>query len=368
MKVTLRQREKNGTVSLYLDYYSKGRRKYEYLDLYLVPEPVNGKLSKEERDSNKKNLALAELIRSKRHLEIQTGLYGFTDIEKSNGSFISYVEKIAQQRSSSKGNSDNWNSMIRHLKIYSPFNTTFAQINKDWLEGYKSYLSSTAMTPSRKRLSQNSQSAYYNKMRAALKQAFNDGLIAKNPASEVVSVKEGEVEKSFLLLEELQAMVDQKCDIPILKSAFLFSCLTGLRWSDVEKLTWGDIEQSPTLGYFIRYKQQKTKVQETLPISEQAYQILGEKGERTQKVFLGLTYSAWNNLKLSQWAMRSGITKKITFHSARHTFATLQLTLGTDIYTVSKMLGHRDLKHTQVYAKVIDRQKQEAANRIKINL
>jgi len=368
MKVTLRQREKNGSISLYLDYYSKGKRKYEYLDLYLLPEPANGKLQKEQRDSNKKNLALAELIRSKRHLEIQNGLYGFNDLEKSKGSFIIYIEKLAQARDSSKGNYDNWNSMIKHLKMYSPYDITFAQVNKEWLEGFKLYLSNIAVTPSRKRLSQNSQSAYYNKMRAALKQAQKDGLISKNPASEVVSVKPGEVEKSFLLHEELQAMVDKPCDIPVLRTAFIFSCLTGLRWSDVEKLTWGDIEHSPSLGYFIRYRQQKTKAQETLPISQQAYQILGAKGEDHQKVFLGLTYSAWNNLKLSQWAMRAGITKKITFHSARHTFATLQLTLGTDIYTVSKMLGHRDLKHTQVYAKVIDRQKHEAANRIKINL
>ncbi len=368
MKVTLRQREKNGSISLYLDYYSKGRRKYEYLDLFLVPESESRKLSKDERESNKKNLALAELIRSKRHIEIQSGLFGFNDIEKSQGSFIAYVEKIAQKRDTSKGNYDNWNSMIKHLKIYSPSDVSFAQVNKEWLEGFKSYLSTSAKTPARKMLSQNSQSAYYNKIRAALKQAFKDGLLAKNPASEVISVKAGEVEKSFLLLEELQAMVDHQCDIPVLKSAFIFSCLTGLRWSDIEKLTWGDIEHSATLGYFIRYRQQKTKVQETLPISQQAYQILGKEGEKAQKVFLGLSYSAWNNLKLSQWAMKAGITKKVTFHSARHTFATLQLTLGTDIYTVSKMLGHRDLKHTQVYAKVIDRQKQEAASRIKINL
>jgi len=253
MKVTLRQREKNGSVSLYLDYYSKGRRKYEYLDLFLVPEPESRKLSKDERESNKKNLALAELIRSKRHIEIQSGLFGFNDIEKSQGSFIAYVEKIAQNRNTSKGNYDNWNSMIKHLKIYSPCEVTFAQVNKEWLEGFKSYLSTSAKTPARKMLAQNSQSAYYNKMRAALKQAFRDGLLAKNPASEVISVKAGEVEKSFLLLEELQAMVDHHCDIPVLKSAFIFSCLTGLRWSDVEKLIWGDIEHSALSNVSIKW-------------------------------------------------------------------------------------------------------------------
>ena len=66
--------------------------------------------------------------------------------------------------------------------------------------------------------------------------------------------------------------------------------------------------------------------------------------------------------------LKAGITKNITFHCARHTYATLQLTLGTDIYTVSKLLGHKELRTTQIYAKVIDDKKKEAANKIKLDL
>ncbi len=95
---------------------------------------------------------------------------------------------------------------------------------------------------------------------------------------------------------------------------------------------------------------------------------MGEPRDRNEKVFKGLKYSAWHNLKLQPWMTRAGISKKITFHCARHTYATLQLTLGTDIFTVSKMLGHKDLKTTQVYAKVIDDKKRVAANKIKIQL
>ena len=105
-----------------------------------------------------------------------------------------------------------------------------------------------------------------------------------------------------------------------------------------------------------------------MPISEQAFSFLGDRGEPNEKVFIGLKYSAWHNLRLQQWAMRAGISKTVTFHCARHTYATLQLTLGSDIYTVSKMLGHKHLKTTEIYAKVIDHKKKEAANRIKIDL
>ena len=153
-----------------------------------------------------------------------------------------------------------------------------------------------------------------------------------------------------------------------MKTAFIFSCLTGLRWSDINKLLWSEVQHSNDNGYYIRFRQKKTKGAETLPISEQAFGLLGERQAPEERVFKGLKYSAWHNLKLQQWMMKAGISKTITFHCARHTYATLQLTAGTDIYTVSKLLGHKELKTTQVYAKIIDEKKQEAANKIKLDL
>ncbi|MNY64362.1 Tyrosine recombinase XerD [compost metagenome] len=101
-----------------------------------------------------------------------------------------------------------------------------------------------------------------------------------------------------------------------------------------------------------------------MPIAEQAYEQLGERGNLEDRIFKGLKYSAYTNVQLSRWVMSAGITKKITFHCFRHTYATLQLTMGTDIYTVSKLLGHRHLKTTEVYAKVIDKKKVDASKRI----
>jgi len=201
---------------------------------------------------------------------------------------------------------------------------------------------------------------------AALKQAVKDGIIPTNPAEGVEGFKQGEHEREFLTLDELQAAVDAECEIPQLKTAFIFSCLTGLRWSDIQKLVWSEMQHSNEMGHYIRFRQKKTKGVETLPIPEQAISLLGERKENDERVFKGLKYSAWHNLKLQPWMTRAGISKKITFHCARHTYATLQLTLGTDIYTVSKMLGHKDLKTTQVYAKIIDDKKTEAASKIKL--
>jgi len=154
----------------------------------------------------------------------------------------------------------------------------------------------------------------------------------------------------------------------MLKKAALFSALTGLRFSDIQKMVWGEVLHIDGSGYFVQFKQQKTKGVELQPISPQAYNLLGQPQAPGAKVFTGLTYSAWVNSHLFKWLTKAGITKHITFHCFRHTFATLQLNGGTDIYTVSKMLGHRELKTTQVYAKIIDATKRKAANSITLDI
>lgn len=157
-----------------------------------------------------------------------------------------------------------------------------------------------------------------------------------------------------------------------MKRAALFSALTGLRFSDIQKMVWSEIEYIEGQGYFLNFSQKKTKGVEYYPISEQAY-LFTEGTDNPKdmpqdtKVFGGLKYSAYNNKHLYQWIETAGITKNITFHCFRHTFATLQLSLGTDIYTVSKMLGHRELKTTQIYAKIVDESKRKAADRIILN-
>tara|TARA_R110002033_G_scaffold159194_1_gene195482 strand:+ start:238 stop:1332 length:1095 start_codon:yes stop_codon:yes gene_type:complete len=364
MKVTLRKRNQGGKTSLYLDYYHKGKRKTEYLKLYLDP---NAK-TKDDKEVNKKTLQLAETIRAQRQIEIQNGVYGFRDNEKLKASFTNYIELLTEKRKDSKGNYGNWDSMLKHLKTYIPMDITFAEVDRKFVQGFKEHLDKDVKTKSNQSLSQNSKYSYFNKLRAALKQAVKDGIIPTNPAEGVDGFKQGEPQREFLTLEELQAAVKEECEIPQIKTAFIFSCLTGLRWSDINKLLWSEVQHSNDMGYYIRFRQKKTKGAETLPISEQAYGLLGEPQDKDERVFKGLKYSAWHNLKLQQWMMRAGISKTITFHCARHTYATLQLSAGTDIYTVSKLLGHRELKTTQIYAKVIDQQKKEAANRIKLDL
>jgi integrase len=368
MKVTLRQRQKGDKISLYLEYYSNGKRQYEYLNLYLTPNPEKGKLTNAVKEENKRILALAESIRSKRHLEIQNSTYDFHDKEKMKAFLIMYMEALAEKRKDSKGNYGNWDSTIKHLKKYCPRDIQFNQVNKNFVEGFKEYLLKEATTKTGASISINTKYSYFNKFKAALKQAVKDGIIKTNPAETIEGFTQGDPVREFLTLDEVKVLAKTECRNDLMKRAFLFGCLTGLRFSDIQKLKWSELHHSTELGHYIRFIQQKTKGAETLPISDEAFSLIGERGKPGEVVFPNLIYSDSRNHDLYRWFAKAGIEKHITFHCARHTYATLQLTLGTDIFTVSKLLGHRHLKTTQIYANVIDEKKTVAANKIKIGL
>lgn len=377
-KVKLRTKAISGNrQSLYLDFYpaiphpeTGAPTRREFLGLYLfdkAKEPV-------DKQHNKDTLQVAEQIRQKRenHLnkpEVYTGyeLEKLKIKEKAEKNFVEYFKKLADKRKAS--NHDNWISAYNYLETFTRGILKFADLDEKFCNAFKDYLLTTKSNKSSKTtLSQNSAFSYFNKLKATLKQAYKDGYLQADLNAKVEPIKQAETRRNFLTIEELNKLVKTECNNPLLKRAALFSALTGLRFSDIQKLVWGEIYHSVENGYSIQFTQQKTKGVEVLPISQQAYQLLGEPKRSTDKVFEGLTYSAYENKHLYQWIGAAGITKDITFHCFRHTFATLQLSKGTDIYTVSKMLGHRELKTTQIYAKVIDQTKREAADKIKLEL
>ena len=362
MKVTLRKRKMgSGKVSLYLDIYRNGKREYEYLNLFLLPikNPT-------DRVVNKEALQLAEAIRGKRQVELQNGTYGLKRVGSDGGKdFLAYFKKLTDDRIESTGNHGNWLSAYLYFKKYTNDNCTFNDLTEDLVQGFKDYLLNEKITSNNTKLSQNSALSYLNKLKAALNIAFESKLLEDNPAKRVKGIKQAETTRQYLTQEEVKKLVQTECRYPLLKAAFLFSVMTGLRWSDINKLLWSEIQFSEVNGWSIVFKQKKTKEQEYLPITEQARQLLGER-ENDEKVFKGLRYSAYLNVALANWMMKAGITKYITFHCARHTHATLLLSNGVDIYTVSKLLGHRQVKTTEIYGKIIDRKKIEAVNSIPI--
>jgi len=371
-QVKLREKKlADGSSSLYLDIYANGKRYKEYLKLYLVSPTTAA-----EKEQNRQTLSTANALRARRELDLISGKYEIGQPKQEGVRFLDFYRKMCEERlktPDSNGNWGNWHSCLKHLEVYCDEFTTFDDIDADWIQGFKDYLN-TAEKDTQKRggskktyafqgLSQNSKVSYFNKLRACLNEAFEQGVIKKNPIRGIEGFKQEEVAREYLTIDEVKKLAATPCNYPILKATFLFSCLTGLRKSDIEKLTWGEIRQQ---GDFTRivFKQKKTGGQEYLDISGQAAALLGPRRNDVDRVFEGFTYGSWTSLELKRWALAAGITKNLTFHCGRHTFAVMMLDLGADIYTVSKLLGHRELSTTQIYAKVLDKNKQAAVNLI----
>jgi len=401
VKVSLRQKAiSKNRQSLYLDFYpaiphheTGEPTRREFLGLY-VSNPVKFKKRKDKNgnekqipiyDTNiKRNIIIetdvknilqrAEKIRQKREdqinkPEIYTGYEKEQLRLKQQGeqNFVTYFKDLADKRKES--NLKNWLSAFKYLAAYTEGNLKFADLNEKFCNEFKEYLLTTKSNKSSKTtLAQNSAVSYFNKVKAALKQAYKDGFLTYDLNAKIEPVKQAETRRNFLTIEELNSLVKTECNNPLLKSAALFSAITGLRFSDIKNLMWGNIEYISNEGYILKITTQKTKSVENIPISEQAYNLLGEPKEPTRPVFEGLNYSAYENKHLYQWIGAAGITKDIKFHCFRHTYAVLQLSMGTKITTLQKMLTHKDLKTTMIYAKVLDQTKREASNKINLDL
>ena len=360
---------KDGRSSIYLDLYHNGKREYEYLKLYLIPEK-----SRADKETNKKTMQLAEAIKAKRIVDYQNGKFGFHQPEH-NIRFFDYYSAMCEKRKGapeSRGNWGNWYSCYKHLKIYEKNeDITFDDITPEWVQGFKDYLENDAKAWSPRyereleyhKLSRNSKLSYFNKLRACIHQALADGVISDNPLRGVDNFKAEESKRMYLTIDEIQAITAADCPAPGVKRAFLFSCLTGLRRSDIMKMTWSEVHKQGENTRII-FKQKKTSGQEYIDITPQAAELLGERRNPTDLVFNDFLTASATNHAIKVWMLRAGITKEITFHCARHTFAVMMLDIGTDIYTVSKLLGHRELSTTQIYAKVLDKTKQAAVMNI----
>lgn len=383
-KVRVRQKAiQDHRQSLYLEFYpaiphptKKGKvQRKEYLKLYIHDKPKTTL----EKQHNKQTLQLAEQVRQQwenrlNKPEIYTE-FEREQLKKQENSalpFIPYFEHLTKTRKES--NRNNWASCMEYLKLFADKDLqgetlTFAHVTERFCNGFKHYLQTA---PSRKSgkttLSANAAASYFSKFKAALKEAYKDELLPKDINSKLSSIAQEDSDREHLTPQELQAMAKAPCNDATLKKAAIFSALTGLRFSDIHKLTWGEIRHADGKGHSIAFRQQKTKGMEHLPIAEQAYRLLGEPQAHDKLVFEGLKYSAYKNRHLLQWTKDAGVRKHITFHCFRHTFAVHQLLNGTDIYTLSKLLGHKDLKTTQIYAKIVDSMKRQAMDKVTFDL
>ena len=326
-------------------------------------------------ESDREIMLYADAVRNIRQKEYDnTDLYSDAENllaeqkEKGKEDFIKYIAATATKRHarSSKSIQITWERTRAFLKSYSKGNLMFSQIDSRMAEDFKLFLLSAPRGGGKKgTISRNTAATYFSIFKAALKQAFIDGYLTVDLSSKIKGIPDEDSRREYLTIEELNALAQTPCEKDVLKRAALFSALTGLRHSDVQKLRWKEISLEDGRAK-LHFTQKKTKGVEYMPISQQALDLCGEPRLPGQFVFEDLPDPSWISRPLKKWVESAGIKKNITFHCFRHTFATLQLSNGTDIYTVSKMLGHTNVKTTEIYAKVIDEKKNRASQAIQL--
>lgn len=290
--------------------------------------------------------------------------------ERGQQDFIKYFKDITYSHHPNSSDSiiTNWERACKLLSDFTagkpiPFNTVSVKM----LENIKYFLLSAKQGGNKQgTISKTTASTYFSIIKAALKQAFIDEYLTVDIASKVKSIPVEDSRRETLTQEEVNKLAATPCENDVLRRASLFSILTGMRHCDIKRLRWRMLVRIGDI-WRVDFKQKKTHYEEYTPISDQAYELCGERRLPDNLVFEGLKGASWINHPLAKWVEAAGITKHITFHCFRHTFATIQLTNGTDIYTVSKMLGHTNVRTTQKYAKIVDSKKVAAANAIRIN-
>lgn len=355
---------KAGRQTLYLLTYKDYKPYREALDLFLFANPRN----LTEREHNKVSKALAEKIRSLREIEDVNGFDGSKTRQMAGTSFIDYFEKAALKRQEVKSSYLTWLATINHLKVFlNGVDLKFKQCDDIFLERFKEYLLKCKGLNRTKNLSSNSANLYISKIKAVLNDAVRDRYIIDNPGKRLVNIKMRPVHVGHLTTDELTLLRNTECYNPILKRAFLFSCLSGLRWSDIKKLKWAEVSFSSTENMWkLIFKQQKTGEVTYIPIPEHALDLMGKVGGPNDLVFKGLHYNAHNNKLLLKWVHSAGIDKHITFHCARHTYAIILQANTNNLGLVSSMLGHKDIKTTMRYAKISNVSKNEAAKSLPV--
>lgn len=372
---------KNGNKSIYLMAYdaSKGVNNcysYEHLGLYLVPE-----IDEAARILNKNTMNAANAIKAQRLIDYANGKAGIKKPDKGKKILlIDWMKLYAakkEQLGQSKSNAVTIKNVMLHLVKYKGDKITMDRVDKTFCEGFVLYLVNGKTIGTRnpeksgehkeKPIANSTARLYFNTFVTALNEAVRDGIIGRNPANQLKKEEKKPLNRSgndrgYLEIDEVKKLMNTPCNDEQTKMAFLFACFCGLRLSDIKDLKWKDIKSGED-GTVVSKIQVKTQQSIIVPLSANALEWLPDRGDSKGEDLVFTLPSHFSiNRSVKKWARDAEIEKNVTFHLSRHTFATTLLTLGADIYTTSKLMGHKNLRTTQIYAEVVNKKKVEAVN------
>ena len=356
MSVTLRKRKNSdGTITLRLDIYHNGQRSVETLKHLRLAKPANLL----DREQNKKRLLQADEIAVSRAAELEADNYSMvTDAGKKTIVTVwmeNYVDGYT------KKDKRNMQGVLNRFKTFlieeKKAGLTFGNLNALLIEDFIEYLEANSTGEG--------AASYYSRFKKMIKQAYRKRMMKDNVLDFVERKARGKAaKKDTLTMNEIKLLAATKTESSEVKKAFLFSCVTGLRWIDVKAVTWQCVNMDSRQ---MSITQSKTGEGVTIPLNGTAIKLIGTAGAPGKKVF-DLPTANGANKTLKAWVKRAGIEKKITWHNARHSAGTNLIMGEVDMLTVSKILGHTSMKHTYRYVDAANEMKQKATDKLNFQL
>lgn len=361
----------DGTISLFLDYYlgrmidyetgeSKVKRKREFLKLTLLSTPRTPL----ERQTNRETLELAKKIRDEREQELKEGKLGYR-LKAKEVNFFDFIQSYYDEYT--KGDK----RMIKAAqKRFTDFialeyplcrnNISPEKITPDMMERFVEYLQSTSKGEG--------ALTHWKRWKKIVKAAVKKDILRKNPCEDIVCKADEEaLKKDILSMEEMQQLINTtyKGQNPETRRAFIFTLYTGIRFCDIKDLTFANVDYANRVLTFNQKKTQghSSKSYVTIPLNDGLLSLVGEASTDSPEEKIFKLPSQEMCLKaLKHWTVKAGITKHITWHCGRHSFAVNILNNGANIKTVASLLGHSSIQHTEKYTRAVDKLKEDAIN------
>lgn len=370
-KITVILREKplkDGRRSLYLDIYNNGKRHYEFLHRYLEAD------TRQNKAKNTNTLNEAKRIEAERYIELMSIKEGRNRHYHEEADFLAYMINRATRADRSTpvtagGTLHITRSVIRKIKEYAKTDSiTFRDVDKNFIIKFIDYL--TKPPKGVRKLKPSTIKVYYSAIVAVFNSAVKEGIIGVNPIQSIPTHSKPKGERAtreYLEVDEVKRLFDTPYPkYPLVRTAFLFGCTTGLRISDILTIRCKNLTFYNDGSVRLRFKQVKTGTEVDNYLSADAISLLPtDEGLLPDDFVFGTMDMAVSiRYHLPLWLKEAGISKKISFHCSRHTFATMSLTCGIDLYTVSKSLGHSHIGTTQIYAEITDTKKKEAVAKL----
>lgn len=358
MSVTLRKKKNiDGSTSLYLDIYHHGKRHKEYLKDCKLSKPS----TLADREANKTREALAKKIAVQRAAEIQASDYNIIADHKSKVDLLHYFENyISRYTKKDKRNVQGvTNAFKDYMVLRGIKNLSLKGLTEATVADFADYL--------QEKCTGEGAASYFARFKKVLRQAVREKVLLASPADDVTIKRDESIKKNILTLEEIEKLAGTETANEDIKRAFLFCCFTGLRWVDVTAMQWRHLDMK---NQVLSIVQAKTGIKVTVQLHNSAMGFLPRPGKPDELVF-NLPSHTGASKTLRAWVKRAEIEKDITWHCARHSFATNLIGLKADVTTVSKLLGHTGLKYTMRYTHIADELKRAAIDslpEISINL